>query len=100
MQGRLEFRDVSFAYDGRRAVLEGVSLAIEPGETIGIAGPSGGTPEKPVGTVFMAVADGHGSRTKRFQFHGDRGKIRIITAFTAMDWLRRVLLSAKRPAGE
>ncbi|HEU0264699.1 MAG TPA: CinA family nicotinamide mononucleotide deamidase-related protein [Geobacterales bacterium] len=58
----------------------------------GIAGPSGGTLEKPVGTVYMALADAAGSRAKRYQFYGDRGKIRTISAFTAMDWLRRVLL--------
>ncbi|MCE9616140.1 MAG: ABC transporter ATP-binding protein/permease [Lentisphaerae bacterium] len=40
-QGRLEFRQVDFAYDGRQPVLQGVSLAIQPGETIGICGPSG-----------------------------------------------------------
>lgn len=42
LQGRIELRNVSFSYDGVRKVLKEVNLAIEPGEMIGLAGPSGG----------------------------------------------------------
>jgi nicotinamide-nucleotide amidase len=59
----------------------------------GIAGPDGGTPEKPVGTVFLAMAGCSDCKAKRYNFFGDRERIRLITAFTAMDWLRRHLLS-------
>lgn len=42
VDGSIELRDVSFSYDGIRKVLKGVSLKIEPGQMIGLAGPSGG----------------------------------------------------------
>jgi ATP-binding cassette subfamily B protein len=40
--GRVEFRDVSFGYDGVRQVIRGLSFVAEPGELIGLVGPSGG----------------------------------------------------------
>lgn len=58
----------------------------------GIAGPDGGTDDKPVGTVFISLAAPDGCWTKRFQFSGSREQIRVITAWTALDWLRRYLL--------
>ena len=60
--------------------------------TTGIAGPDGGSEEKPVGTVFISLAAPDGCWTKRFQFNGTRDEIRILTAWTALDWLRRYLL--------
>jgi len=63
----------------------------------GIAGPDGGTDDKPVGTVFISLAAPDGCWTKRFQFSGSRDEIRIITAWTALDWLRRYLV--QRAAG-
>ncbi|MBI2354156.1 MAG: competence/damage-inducible protein A [Deltaproteobacteria bacterium] len=57
----------------------------------GIAGPDGGSAEKPVGTVFISLAAPDGCRTERFRFGGSRSEVRIITAWTAMDWLRRYL---------
>jgi nicotinamide-nucleotide amidase len=59
----------------------------------GIAGPDGGTEAKPVGTVYIALADREGCKAKHYRFFGDRERIRSITAFTALDWLRRYLLS-------
>ena len=51
----------------------------------GIAGPEGGTPEKPVGTIWMAVALGDGGCTARhFSFSGSRDMIRRRTAVAAM----------------
>jgi nicotinamide-nucleotide amidase len=58
----------------------------------GIAGPDGGVEGKPVGTVFISLAAPDGCWTKRFQFSGSRDEIRILTAWTALDWLRRYLL--------
>ncbi len=59
----------------------------------GVAGPGGGSPEKPVGTVFIALATAAGCRAQGYRFSGSRDEVRNITAFTAMDWLRRHLLS-------
>ena len=58
----------------------------------GIAGPSGGTPEKPVGLVCMAVADAAGSISQSRRFTGERGWIREWAVQFALDLLRRRLL--------
>lgn len=65
----------------------------------GIAGPDGGTPEKPVGTVYIALADAGSCRVERLNFQGDRGRVRSITCFTALDWLRRYLLDCHGVTG-
>jgi nicotinamide-nucleotide amidase len=61
--------------------------------TTGIAGPDGGTPGKPVGTVCIGIADGSVSEGRRLQFtFGDRRLNKKIFAVTALDLLRRKLL--------
>lgn len=57
----------------------------------GIAGPGGGTKEKPVGTVFLALADGDRIRTRRSLFSGDRESIRYQTAIEALQMILRTL---------
>ena len=57
----------------------------------GIAGPTGGTAEKPVGTVWHAVRFGTRSRALRRIFPGDRNEIRARAAQTALDLMRRLL---------
>lgn len=68
----------------RRAAGTDLGLAIT-----GVAGPDGGAPEKPVGTVFLALATHDGEQVEEFRFHGDRRQIRLHSACTALDWLRR-----------
>ena len=55
----------------------------------GIAGPSGGTPEKPVGTVFVALAGPRGTEVVHRVWRGDRDRVRKTTAYEALDMLRR-----------
>jgi nicotinamide-nucleotide amidase len=59
----------------------------------GIAGPLGGSPEKPVGTVWISIAQEGGQEARLFQFHGDRERIIIGTSQAALHWLRTTLLS-------
>ena len=59
----------------------------------GIAGPTGGTHEKPVRLVYVGLSDESRTRTQRHQFFGDRAAIKQQAAQTALDWLRRHLLS-------
>jgi nicotinamide-nucleotide amidase len=65
----------------------------------GIAGPTGGTPEKPVGLVFMGLSDKNGVESRRHQFPGDRDMIKTLTAENALDWLRRKLLTSPGNSG-
>ncbi len=62
----------------------------------GIAGPDGGSEEKPVGTVFIALAcrGGDPVRVQQFEFGGDRHKVRRMTAHMAIDWVRQNLLQS------
>ncbi|MFL6280405.1 MAG: nicotinamide-nucleotide amidohydrolase family protein, partial [Vicinamibacterales bacterium] len=59
----------------------------------GVAGPGGGTPEKPVGTVAIAVTDNqHAARVRTFSFIGARQQVRFQATQTALDMVRRQLL--------
>jgi len=57
----------------------------------GIAGPSGGTAEKPVGTVFIALASASGVEVKKFFHPCDRATFKQLTATQALEWLRQTL---------
>jgi nicotinamide-nucleotide amidase len=59
----------------------------------GIAGPDGGTVDKPVGTVYISLATADGCRTERFLFGRSRADIRTLTSWAALDWIRRLLLN-------
>jgi nicotinamide-nucleotide amidase len=58
----------------------------------GIAGPGGGSAEKPVGLVFMAVADDRGTVTERHQFGGSRPDIKQRSSQAALNLLRKRIL--------
>lgn len=74
--------------EGARARF-GADLALS---TTGISGPDGGTEEKPVGLVYIALASAEGTHSDRFVFPLDRARHRQLTAHTALDWVRRSLL--------
>ena len=57
----------------------------------GIAGPAGGTPDKPAGTVFIALAAGAGTQVQKFKFNGDREQVRARSAIKAAEILWRKL---------
>lgn len=60
--------------------------------TTGIAGPNGGTPEKPVGTVYIALASKRTTtKVQRHKFVTDRETFKLLVSQTALDLLRRTL---------
>jgi nicotinamide-nucleotide amidase len=63
----------------------------------GVAGPTGGTPEKPVGTVHIAIADASGNKERGVLFSGDRDRIRWQASQMALDLVRRYFLYAAQP---
>jgi nicotinamide-nucleotide amidase len=58
----------------------------------GIAGPGGGTPEKPVGLVFIALSGAAGDRVRRVHFPSDRDRVRYQSTQSALEMIRRGLL--------
>ncbi len=71
--------------------LTGADLALS---ATGIAGPAGGSEEKPVGTVFIGLATATGVLSQLCRFSGNRRQIQELTAHRALDMLRRTLLQA------
>ncbi|MFN8176624.1 MAG: nicotinamide-nucleotide amidohydrolase family protein [bacterium] len=71
-----------------RAMAEGARAAFGPSLAVadtGIAGPGGGTPQKPVGTVWIAVADDSGTEAVSFRFPGNREMVRERTVHKALE---------------
>ena len=84
------------------AVSEPVALAMADGIRVraradvgvgvtGIAGPTGGTPEKPVGMVVVAVVTAHERRCRTFRFYGERELVKFQASQAALDMVRRLL---------
>jgi nicotinamide-nucleotide amidase len=83
-----------------RAMAEGArqrSGATWAAAITGIAGPEGGTPEKPVGTVWLALAGARGTAAKLAKYRGDRGQVRLQSAYGALQMLREALGQARLP---
>ncbi len=77
------------------ALAEGIRYRCESTFGVGItgvAGPSGGSPEKPVGLVFHAVASDSGTEVIQRNFPGDRKRIRRFASTMALDMLRKRLM--------
>jgi nicotinamide-nucleotide amidase len=84
------------------AVSEAVGLAMAEGirararadigiGVTGIAGPTGGTPEKPVGTVVVAAVMPQEFRCRTFRFYGERELVKFQASQAALDMVRRLL---------
>jgi competence/damage-inducible protein CinA-like protein len=91
--------------DEHGAVSEPVAIAMAEGIRMraatnvgigvtGIAGPGGGTPEKPVGTVAVAAAAADLVRSRLFRFFGDREHVKFQASQAALDMVRRMLLAS------
>jgi len=82
--GAIELRNVSFSYDGIRRVLKNVSLKIEPGTMVGLAGPSGGGKTTLVNLIcrFYDVLEGQilvdGTDLRDYDIKALRGKIGVV----------------------
>ncbi|MGH0030099.1 MAG: competence/damage-inducible protein A [Myxococcota bacterium] len=81
-----------------RAMAEGVRARF--GSTLGIAttgisGPDGGSAEKPVGLVHLALASDAGTHADHFVFPLDRTRHRQLTTQVALDWIRRAMLGVE-----
>ncbi len=63
--------------------------------TTGISGPDGGTEEKPVGLVHIALARDESTHAEHFVFPLDRHRHRRLTAQAALDWVRRAVLGVE-----
>jgi nicotinamide-nucleotide amidase len=70
----------------RTRFITDLSLAVS-----GIAGPEGGSPEKPVGTVCIGMAAHDASFSRRYRFWGTRDQVKLNSAMMALDWARRYL---------
>jgi nicotinamide-nucleotide amidase len=62
----------------------------------GIAGPDGGTDQKPVGLVYVALADKSGCDCRELRLTGNRDRIRNMTTLYVFDMIRRYVLGAVR----
>jgi nicotinamide-nucleotide amidase len=76
------------------AMAEGIKTRARAGVGVGvtgIAGPTGGTPEKPVGTVVVSVVTDMNRRVRTFRFFGEREQVKFQGSQSALDMVRRLL---------
>jgi nicotinamide-nucleotide amidase len=78
------------AQGGRKVLAVDICLA-----DTGIAGPTGATPEKPVGLFYIGLSHKGGTFSRKHNFRGDREQNKQSAAETALRWLKEYLLSLK-----
>ncbi len=86
---------VAMADGARRASSSDYAVAVT-----GIAGPGGGTLEKPVGLVYIAISSADGARAFKYNFNRDRLWFKSMAAATAIDLVRRHLVGKLSLTGE
>lgn len=77
----------ALAFQARLAAKADVAIS-----TTGVAGPTGGSPEKPVGLVYIGIADDQSVQSFKFQFHGSRESVKQRASQAALELLRRFCL--------
>jgi len=83
------------SYEVAFEMAEGVKRKVGVSYALGItgfAGPTGGTPDNPVGTVYIGFAFKNKVKSFKFMFSGSRKEIQTMASYTALDILRRELL--------
>ncbi len=83
---------VAMAAGGRSRSGAGLAVAVT-----GIAGPAGGSDEKPVGLTYVAVADANGSTVRRHLWSGDRAENKRASATAALELLLECVEQANAP---
>ena len=78
------------AEGGRKLLAVDICLA-----DTGIAGPSGATPEKPLGLFYIGLSHKAGTYSRRHNFYGNREQNKLDAANAALGWLKEYLLSLK-----
>ncbi|MEY8001956.1 competence/damage-inducible protein A [Clostridium sp. Mt-5] len=84
------------SYETAKEMAEGIAKTSNTDigiSTTGIAGPDGGSPEKPVGLVYMGLYINGKTQVKKFQYFGSRDTIRRRAAMSALDWIRREIIN-------
>lgn len=84
------------SYETAREMAEGIAKTSNTYigiSTTGIAGPGGGSTEKPVGLVYMGLYIKGRVQAKKFQYFGSRNTVRKRATMSALDWVRREILS-------
>ena len=80
---------LEMARGARKALSADIAVSIS-----GIAGPGGGTPEKPVGTTWIGLVASDGEWTRLYQFDGNREQNKAFAAEAALQFLLDYLLGA------
>jgi nicotinamide-nucleotide amidase len=83
----------AMADGARRRLCADVAVAVT-----GVAGPDGGTPEKPVGRVYLHAAGPDGSLARMLDLPGERAQIRVRATVTALHLLRALLMGSREQA--